>query len=403
MIKALLSGLLRGEKSAEAELSGLFSDFAARGAECFGAEYLHGENRGAVLLTSHDMSLSGAPIALKQFAVLLREKGFIPLVVSAKNGPLTESLTKEGIPAMVYKDLDKDDVIDGYFGVFRLAVVCTATEFSCRLINKLNGFKIPTIWWIHECRAAYWGQLNLLPPKLSRNIRIYCVGWYAQAVLNSFGRRFRTKTLFYGVPDMPAGETPPAECVIPDSDKITFCTVASVEPRKGQDILTEAIELLSPESLARSRFVFVGTVYHDGILAKIESLRDKYPDNVYCIGPLSHDKVNALYERTDCLICPSTDDPMPIVVAEAWQRRIPVICSENAGQAPYIEKHGCGILYRNNDPALLAKAMETGIFGEYDRDGMTARARIVFDTYFSEAVFRKKAGLIVDRLTAGRR
>ena len=46
------------------------------------------------LLVTNDLSLTGAPIVLLEFAKVCKELGYIPVIVSEKKGPLEKDLKK---------------------------------------------------------------------------------------------------------------------------------------------------------------------------------------------------------------------------------------------------------------------------------------------------------------------
>lgn len=342
-----------------------------------------------VFIFSHEMNLTGAPIALERMAISIKNNGFQPIIISAFDGPLSKRYGKHSIPVVIYEDLCNNNLIDYFFDIAEFIVVNTAESFS--IINKLNGTAYKTIWWIHECSAAYTNDLiSVLPDNISNNIFPYCVGWYALDALKKVKQSYDLKELLYGLPELKT------ETSRKNHDFITFACVGTLSIRKGQEVLINAIRILPKNVLSTLRFVFVGSIEDEDIYKTLLELEDDYPDKVKYLGVLSREEIMEFYDNVDCLISCSIDDPMPITVTEAWQKGIITICSEYTGQKKFIEDYNCGILYNNNDFNDLSDKIIRFTNNNYDLEQMRLNAKNVFDNYFSESVFNKNIKDICD-------
>lgn len=359
------------------------------------------ENAGKekCLLVSHEMNLTGAPIALGYFADSVKRKGQLPVVVSPRDGALTEQMCSEGIPVVIFEGIYQSDFVAKCAKLFSYIVVNTIV--GAPIIRTLNGVQTPVLWWIHEAQASYYPEaLAQMPQKLEENIHVFCVGRYAKKILKQHCPSYQVRNLLYFVPDYAQRPIAKMEGLLPNANgKTVFAIVGVHEERKAQDILIQAIRMLPAEHRRKCLFVFVGKPFFAPIDQMIQEALLDYPLSVQCIEELSRDAITSLYAQIDCLICTSKDDPMPIVVTEAMLMRKAVICSENTGSADILEQVNGGLIFHNNDPAELMNCIEFVRMnkGPNLRD-MCERARSAYELYFTQEVFDQNIAGIVDRL-----
>ena len=351
-----------------------------------------------VLLISHELDLTGAPIVLSHLAEWFAEKGLYLVVISRHDGPLGKVFVDMGIPVIITESVYQSDFVRKCTSLFSLVVVNTIV--GAPVITQLSGINIPVLWWIHEAGVSYRpGILRSMPEQVKENVHIYCISDHAERILHEYRPGYRAWQLPYFIPDY-ANMPVSAACPIPiDGTKTVFVCVGALEERKGQDILVAAIRRLTNEERSRSLFVLVGRKYYLPIFHVIESALRDYPDSIRYIPQLAHEEVIALYQKMDCLICPSKDDPMPTTVAEAMSLSRLIICSENTGTAELLKKTGGGIIYRNDDPAELADYLARVIKGRDDFNEMRTSARRAYEDNFTKEMFDTHIGRIYSGLT----
>ena len=171
--------------------------------------------------------------------------------------------------------------------------------------------------------------------------------------------------------------------------KTVFAIIGMLEPRKGQDILIDAIRCLPEKEVRQSYFVFVGKKYYEPIWVKVNSFISQYPNNAVYYEQLGREDMMSLYEQIDCYICASRDDPMPVVVAEAQMSGKAVICSENTGSAEIVRKMNSGCTYENDDPVALSRCISNMLHNSFC-EGIASNARNTYEEYFSAEVFEEK-------------
>ena len=339
-----------------------------------------------ILLLSHDLTLGGPAIALYHAAQALIKKGYHVVYVSMLDGPLRDILTREGIPAVIDKNLmiatmkESDWVREYDF------IICNTINFHVFLSEREP--EIPVAWWLHDAPFFYDGVRQETMDKLvSHNMKIWSVGPIPEKALKIFRPDFHVEYLLYGVTDQfrrvgKMGQSGRHHY------KMCFTVIGYIEYRKGQDILLKAIQRLSPEIRKRARYIFVGE--NTSLLAKeiMESAKDI--SEIIISGPVGRNEINCILEQTDILVCPSREDPMPTVAAEAMMHSIPCLISDTAGTAEYIRDGIDGIIFPSENVSRLRSALEDCIVGKFDLQIMGNNARRVYEKYFSMDAFEER-------------
>jgi glycosyltransferase involved in cell wall biosynthesis len=137
--------------------------------------------------------------------------------------------------------------------------------------------------------------------------------------------------------------------------------LGSVTPRKGQDVLAEALAGVADLGWTCD---CVGSVRRDpDYVARVEDLiaRHGLANRMTLAGPLPDEDLEALFDRTDLLVLPSRGETFGMVVTEALARGIPVLTSDvdalpdTLGQDP--DGGVPGMLVPPGDPAALSGAL----------------------------------------------
>lgn len=343
-------------------------------------------NKKYCLIYTHELDLTGAPIALFNMALAIRNLGIVPIVISPNYGKLINNYNKENITVIVYKELVRSSLVDSFWSLFDFIVLNTL--FYSDVCSKLNGTKNEVIWWIHEAEFSYKcleEKFKLLPQKLCQNIHIYTVGEYAKEKLLKFRPKYNSNNLLYCLPDS-INTSNKLDFDFKKNNLYTFAVIGTLEPRKGYDILLESLESIDNEFKNKVQIVIVGKKCHEDIYNSIT--RNKVLKICY-IESIDKDNMIDFYKHIDCLICPSLDDTMPIVVCEAWKYKIPVIISENTGSARLINEYGGGLVYEANDPVKLAEEINKVLFNEVDLNKLTSEGYNIYSKFFTKDIFGK--------------
>ena len=349
-----------------------------------------------MLMVSHELSLTGAPIVLFRMSEVMIEQGWFVLLVSPCDGKLGLYAEIHSIPTMVIPDLFDSDCILENRKAFDLVVVNTILPY--RVIRNLCNTDTRVIWWIHEAGISYTRlYAREMPRRVTDNIHVYCVGSYPQRELRERFPLYKTGILTYYSPDLFSrcieGQHGTERKRLGDRSTKkgrTYALIGTIGASKGQDILVRSIELLPERIRLGSRFVFVGATKDEEIKDQIVELENRFPDTVFLFNELDVDEVHNIYREIDFLICASRQDPLPVVVAEALSLSKPVICSDGAGSSEIIKKYDAGIVYKKNNPRKLSELIELSFhLNEASYARLAVNARKAYEEVFSKDVFKK--------------
>ena len=116
--------------------------------------------------------------------------------------------------------------------------------------------------------------------------------------------------------------------------------------------------------------------------------------NIRFLGELSHDETLREMSLSDIVVCPSRDDPMPIVCTEAMQLGKVVVCSTHSGTADFVQNGFNGFTCTPENGNLA----EILIHLHHVRDKLATIGQNAYATYkekFTEEVFEANLRSII--------
>lgn len=355
--------------------------------------------KAKILLMSHDLALGGPAIALFHAAIVLQKYGYVVVYASMMDGPLREKLIENDIAVILDENIQiatmqETEWVDGFS-----AIICNTLNFYVFLSKR--DTRIPIIWWLHDAAFFYEGVNEEIISKISRyNLKTASVGPVPEKAIKKFLPDIVCDELLYGVADMAINDMKSKYSICDycqgrnSSDVIHFITIGFLEARKGQDILLRAIQKL-PEHVRRSSiFYIVGhedTLFGEQIRAESAGIGE-----IIFMGSVGRKKIHELLDSTDILICPSRQDPMPTVVAEAMMHSVPCIVSDVIGTAAYIHSGEDGFIFPNEDAQMLAEKIEWCVKNRDRLECIGKKSRKLYDKYFSMTAFEKHFMRLID-------
>ena len=196
---------------------------------------------------------------------------------------------------------------------------------------------------------------------------------------------------------MPYG-IPEATAVSQDNNNgcINFITVASVEPRKGQDILIEAIKALPEKILEAASFKIVGRPLEHPFSEEVNTSAAGL-SGVEFTGERNHSDSLKMLAASDSLICSSRDETMPITILEAMSLGKVIISADVGGIAEWVRDGMNGLLVERENPAALAHAIARCFTDKKLVARLRAGARRTFERHFTIEKFATSfARLLID-------
>lgn len=150
------------------------------------------------------------------------------------------------------------------------------------------------------------------------------------------------------------GVDPAAEAAAGDGTRL-LC-VAAVTPRKGQDVLVQALGLLAARDW---QCRLVGPLAHapgfvDELRQRIEALG--LSSRIDICGPCAGADLDSAYQCSDLLVLPSRFETFGMVLTEALARGLPIV-STRAGAIPDTVPSDAALLVAPGDADALAEAL----------------------------------------------
>jgi len=336
-------------------------------------------SKADLLFVSHDLSWSGAPLILFQIAKWCKEAGFFVTAMSPKDGSLREKFREAGIPLLV-----DPLIVTGHpsFTAFAQGFDCViaSTIFGAPVIRAARSADVPHLWWIHEGRFAehYLTKDSALRKALAIADLVVTPDTRSSQVYQPFVNR-PVRVLSYGIPD-PSVKVQPAPRS--ETKPIEFLLLGTIEHRKGQQLLLEALGKLSDDVLQKARFRIVGRAHDSAITEEIKRAVRKSSYLSYEDG-VSPDAALALIRDTDVVLCASWDETGPLILMEALALGKPILSSNVGAVAEYLSPEAEGLFFSAGDADALARGIVRMALEPELRDRLSRNARRSYEKYFS--------------------
>lgn len=339
-----------------------------------------------ILLLSQDLTLGGPAIALFHAAIVLKENGYIIVYASMLDGPLREKLMEKDIPVMVDENLQIATMRErDWVSSFSL-IICNTMNFHVFLSDR--DTEIPVIWWMHDAPFFYDGVDRKVIEKISQdNLKLVSVGPIPAEAVREFRPDLECSELLYGVTDYTLGSKLCQNSFV-NLDKVYFIMIGFFEEIKGQDILVQAIKRLSEDIRNQCRFYMVG--HNMTLFGECVYKESREFSQMIFMGSVDRQEIHKLLSSSNVLICPSRQDSMPTVVAEAMMHSIPCIVSDATGTATYIHDGEDGFVFPNEDAGALAERIGWCVMNKSELEGIGKKARRLYEKYFSMSAFEKR-------------
>jgi glycosyltransferase involved in cell wall biosynthesis len=346
--------------------------------------------RPRVLFVSHETTLTGAPIQLLHLVRRLHADGWDLAVAAPEPGPISELLAADGVNVIIHPDLVE---VPGEEKLRELSaqfdVVVANTIVSWRAVRAAHSEGKPAIWYLHETLVAVRLIREIPEMRPTLELATLLVTPTRQTARIYEGLTHTPiEVVPYGIPDLrvTAGEA--------DKREVTFITLATVETRKGQDILVEAIRELPAKSREAARFKLVGRhldpPFFEKVKASVAGLA-----GVEFTGERNHAESLELLAGSDALICCSRDETMPITILEAMSLGKVVISANVGGISEWVRDEMNGLLVESENPRALAAAIERCMTDLPLAAQLRAAARRTFERHFTIEKFTTHFGRLL--------
>jgi glycosyltransferase involved in cell wall biosynthesis len=362
------------------------------------------ETSADLLLVSHDLSLSGAPMMLFHAAAWCKRHGMFVVVMAPEDGPLRDKFEAEGIPLII------DPLVETEHESF----TAFARHFDCVLANTIRSGAVvralkkegvPVVWWLHEPGSVgehYLREESKLRAAMPLADLLLAPSEQTAGVYRSHTDS-PVKCLRNAIPDVGTQATPKKS----RSDPLRFVLLASVEPRKGQDIFVKALAQLPKHVQEAAHFELAGRILDPDFWPTVGPIADGIK-NLSVTGALSHADAIAKLSAADVVVSPSRDEAMPTVtILEAMSLGKALITTTVGGALEVFTEGGNALLVRPEAPDALAAAIcrliddptlvrELGDTARrtYEENFTMERFGPEFSALIKEAISREGAGVV---------
>jgi GT2 family glycosyltransferase len=353
-----------------------------------------------LLLISQDLSLSGAPIMVSHLAKWCKTHGIFVVVMSPVDGPLRETLVEADIPLIIdpllatgYEAFTKFGChlpVRSHRSFTRFArdfdCVVASTIFAAPLIRDASKEAIPHIWWIQEGLVGnhYLNKYSVLPAVLGLAELIITPDKCSRSVYQAFARR-PIRVLPYGIPDIPRGRTSRQERPV---EPVRFLLLGTIEHRKGQQTLLEAVRHLPPDVLDRSEFLIVGRPHDAKLAADVRTAAEASP-HIRFRETVAHNDALALIQETDVMLCASSDETGPLTLIEAMALGKAILSTKVGVVGENLIAEEEALFVESGDPVGLAAAIQRLVRDPKLLGRLATNARNAYEQYFGLDRFGK--------------
>jgi glycosyltransferase involved in cell wall biosynthesis len=233
--------------------------------------------------------------------------------------------------------------------------VLANTIRSGAVVRALKNEDVPVVWWLHEPGSV--GEHYLREePKLRAAMPLADL-LFAPSERTAVAYRPYTespvKCLRNAIPDIRMAPAPADVGPHP----LRFLLLASVEPRKGQDIFVKALAQLPPEIQQAAHFEIAGRILDPDFWPTVGPIADGIK-NLSVTGALSHAEAVAKLNAADVLVSPSRDEAMPTVtILEAMSLGKAIITTTVGGALEAFADAKNALLVKPEAPDALAAAI----------------------------------------------
>lgn len=337
---------------------------------------------------SHETTLTGAPIQLLHLVGWLHKEGWDVLVAAPESGPISDLLAVDGVPLVIHPGLLEDTEKLRELAAQHDVVVAN-TIISWAAVRAGHAEGKPVIWYLHETLVAVRliRQIPEMGPTLDLAALLVTPTKQTARIFEGLTQT-PIEVAPYGIPNVRAvqgdGATLPA----------SFITLASIEPRKGQDILVEAIKKLPAKMRGAAHFKIVGR-YLDRPFVEMVKASAAGLTKIEFTGERDHAQSLELLAASDSLICSSRDETMPITILEAMSLGKVVISADVGGISEWVRDEMNGLLVPPENPKALARAIERCATDAPLVARLRAAARRTFERHFTLEKFTEHFGRLL--------
>ncbi|MCC6188024.1 MAG: glycosyltransferase [Anaerolineales bacterium] len=352
------------------------------------------------LVVSHELSQSGAPLLMAHLARYLLAAGYALAVLAPRDGPLRQDLEAAGIEVQI----DPATLDDARAVADRLpgfGLLLANTILAWRAVHAARARQVPCLWWIQE--SGFGQTLAQRTPALAQAFgaadRVMFASAFTAGLYAPYLRPDQQVVLTAG-PERQAGGHD-GRVVDRPVDKVMLVTLASFEPRKGQDVLISALAALPPDRRRQIELYLMGQVLDRRYYRRLQQKAGPGL-GIHLLGAVPHLEAMAYLAVADVFVLPSRDEVMPVALLEAMALGKPIVATTVGGIPEAVEHRASGWLVPPDDPGALAQALDHLVQDRALRHGLGQAAQARFEAEYRFDKFGRAVADLLRRLVEDR-
>ena len=305
------------------------------------------KNKKRILLVSHDLSFTGAPLVLLQIAQYLTRHNYIIDVVTFNNGVSHELYNHYKEIGITPQYIDNRSFSIEKFcfkNLKKYSLVICNTIVTYRFKKIAQRYKKPVVWLIHETKLLNDYIKNTKFKKvLVKSDNIYTVSEYAANIIKNYNSNIKI---------IPNGIQDKFETFYFNKNGITFGYIGSINKIKGIDILVDTFGKLVVK-YPNAKLVVAGNNQVSTVIDTIQKC-----NNINWLGHVFGEAKTDFFKQIDVLCVPSIDDPCPLTLIEGCMYGKAIITTDKTGNNYMVKENESGFIIPANNTESLLNTME---------------------------------------------
>jgi glycosyltransferase involved in cell wall biosynthesis len=314
-----------------------------------------GQHNLRILIVSHELTRSGAPILLFRLAKHMQKQGYEVQVVCSVDGDLKKDFLAHDIPVTISPHLLQDARATIPL-LYDVDVVLCNTILTWRVIYAARAFNRTAVWMLHETHMGVaWATEQ---PFMGRALRAADQVVFPSETTANLYRDFfppQQELLFLHAGLDVNTELEVTTAVIDKQpDQLHVLCLATIEKRKGQDILLDAFTQLPRDVAQKVHLHIIGRKHIDRWFARKIRWRAFWRNNIYLLNEIPSDQASQYLLQCDVFALTSRDEALPLSLIEAMALGRAIVCTKVGGVAEVISSGENGLVAESGDAQTLA-------------------------------------------------
>jgi len=184
-----------------------------------------------------------------------------------------------------------------------------------------------------------------------------------------------------------------------DQNKLIITQVASIQPRKGQHRVVNAIAAIK-DDLPEFQIIFAGPIaqsekeYAQSIYHTIDE--EGLDEEIKFIGWC--DDIPTLLNYTDIFVLPSVNEGLPRSILEASSMGVPTIATSAGGTAEIVQHGKTGLIIDENDPESLSRTIRKLASDDSLRSKLGCQAQTLVENKFSQKRYTDEFDILISEI-----